>query len=454
MTTTLTVGASASRGSLELLLLRKPTVSYMTLQRWHEPPPGGGQLQPRRPVPPHGETVISATNCIELRDSPDGRVGDPLMRKWHDHCFPCRGCQLPGGQCVETGPRYNSAWAPPGVQGNVGDREENAIFNPDRIDQIEIIAGEGAGTGREYWHWDDAPEAGKKTAAEQIDDIARAAGCVWVFKDDYEWKPYTQKEAAVIEEAHQTRVRAAMTGKRQARMGHGNNVTISATHAVDLERMLQLRRDDPWRTRKIERRESHAPSASAPSSSVLVLPSTPMICRPAQPSAPPADLNPPQPSAPPATPSVANFRHPGGAAQAASAVQNPLSTDQRPSRYAHLTPGHPEHQPIETVNGGAKMPTAEKFGEKDPDVSTRCVECGKAPKIKPYDCCGGQKCRRKTPLWGCLCLIRAQNGIEVSFEPCNADNRAPTYLFWACVLLCWWLGFCFTCDSGSASSGD
>ena len=175
--------------------------------------------------------------CIQLRDQ-DGRT-DPLMKTWHSHCLPCRGCSLPGGRCVETGPRYNSAWAPAGITGTASrDKEENCVYNPERISHIEIIDGPGTGTGPEFW-----PKQSLKwqpTCADRILQIGRVTGFVWVWKDDWKWRPYSQREAAQIEEAHQA--------------GQVVDFNVSSIHSVNLARMVQMRRDDPSRTRLIQRR--------------------------------------------------------------------------------------------------------------------------------------------------------------------------------------------------------
>ena len=198
---------------------------------------------------------VKLGKCIELRDQ-QGRA-DPLMKLWHSHCEPCRGCSLPGGQCVESGPRYNSAWAPAGVQGTASSQEENCVYNPERIDCIEIIDGPGTGTGREFW-----PQRSLKRQASAVDNITRigrAAGFVWLWKDDHDWRPYTQQEAREIERMHQS--------------GQTGDFNISSTHAVNLGRMIQLRRDDRSRTRQIERRADPAWSAYTPSiNNVLVTP--------------------------------------------------------------------------------------------------------------------------------------------------------------------------------------
>ena len=171
--------------------------------------------------------------CIKLHDN------DPLIKDWHDHCVPCRGCTRPGGKCVENGPRYNSAWKPAGVKGGANHAlEENCVFNTDRIDRIEIIEGQGQGMGPEFWPQHQVAPEKQETAADRISQIGRAAGFVWVWKDDREWRPYTREEAERIERAYQK---------------HETQVDISRTHAVNLDRMVQMRRDDPSRTRQIER---------------------------------------------------------------------------------------------------------------------------------------------------------------------------------------------------------
>lgn len=174
--------------------------------------------------------------CIELHDR-NGRP-DPLMTTWHSHCSPCRGCSLPGGRCEVTGPRYNSAWAPAGqCRAAHCKLEENCVYNPERIDHIEIVDGPGMGMGQEFW----PPQPLKRqTSADRISQIGRATGFVWVWKDDWEWRPYTPQEAATIELAHQA--------------GQAGDVNISPTHAVNLVRMVQMRHDDKSKTRQIERR--------------------------------------------------------------------------------------------------------------------------------------------------------------------------------------------------------
>jgi hypothetical protein len=150
---------------------------------------------------------------------------------------------MPGGRCAERGPRYNSAWKPAGVRGGAdSSREENCVFNTERIDQIEIIDGDGRGMGPEFWPQQSQQAVLRRqmTVPDRISQIGRVAGFVWVWKDDREWCPYPGDEAARIERAYEN---------------HENRVDISRTHTVDFYRMVQMRRDDPSRTRQIERRQ-------------------------------------------------------------------------------------------------------------------------------------------------------------------------------------------------------
>ena len=115
--------------------------------------------------------------------------------------------------------------------------EEHCIFNPERIDHIEIVTGpaEVKGLGPQYWPPDDEEEC------ETDDD----AGAAWFWYDD----------SAAGAQTVAMRYRAAAERRLEAAWAAGERVVrVSETHEVHLQRMIQRRVDDGSRQRKVERR--------------------------------------------------------------------------------------------------------------------------------------------------------------------------------------------------------
>ena len=154
---------------------------------------------------------------------------DPLMKTWHDEIDP------------KLGYHYNSAFAPEGVTKIRGQpsREEHCIFNPDRIDRIEIFDGPGAGAGPEFWP-SEPVAVGDGPAWFWFGDSAAGRQTVAI--------PYGLREARALEQAYNT-------GQPSVR--------VNATYQVDLRAMMQRRIGGPLRQRRVERREADAQPEAA-----------------------------------------------------------------------------------------------------------------------------------------------------------------------------------------------
>ena len=182
---------------------------------------------------------VKLGECIELRDQPNGSA-DPLMKTWHVHNAPCRGCDLPDGKCEIRGRRYNSAWKPEGVKGTVSVNgvylEENCVYNADRIDHIEIIDGEGKGMGRDSPNW--------KHDERTVEDMVRVQGYAWCWFDDSPGGGYQDKPVPYGEQTNVKIMSAWEDGQ--------TILQLDNTYTVDFTSMKQRRNDDMSRKRKIE----------------------------------------------------------------------------------------------------------------------------------------------------------------------------------------------------------
>ena len=158
---------------------------------------------------------------------------DPHTTDWHDYAD-------------TTGNRYNSAWKPAGTPGlGASIEEENCVFNPDRVDHIEIVDGPGTGTGPKFW-----PVAQPAQVVQS--GVSSTVSWIW-FGDSAHGSqdvevPYGAAEIAALELAYQ-----------QQRLGFGTGlVRINATYSVNLNEMMQQRNDDASRRRPVLRKVAPA----------------------------------------------------------------------------------------------------------------------------------------------------------------------------------------------------